>query len=151
MCISIMDLSTIVGRNKTSCSTLTYCFLPCRSTLATFIWLHIEPPRPTEGLAVLSGNPTPGDELGVSGGWGRQYFPSSIQTTCISYHLHSILLSISQHLTANLPPYINWSEANPSQLKSPHNTPSKNHCQLFSGPQGPCLLWSDWQRRSSIE
>lgn len=38
------------------------CFLP-------FVWLHTEPPRGAEGLAVISGNPMPGEELGVWG-WG---------------------------------------------------------------------------------
>lgn len=44
------------------------CFIP-------FVWLHTEPPRPAEGLAVISGNPMPGEELSVWGsGMGMAIF-----------------------------------------------------------------------------
>lgn len=44
------------------------CFLP-------LVWLHTEPPGPAEGLAVISGNPMPGEELGMWGsGMGMAIF-----------------------------------------------------------------------------
>lgn len=143
MYIPIVDLRTIVGRKKTSHGILTYCFLPWRLVLATFIWLHPEPPWPSEGLAMVSGNPLLGEELGVCGGdWEWQYFPSSLQTTCIYYHLHSVLLSIFPTLDGQFTSSINLykrSEANHSQLKPPRHTPSKNSLPVFRRSWRPLL------------